>query len=125
MERLEKLYRQFTGTSPVEVCLLPISGSARKYYRMTGAATMIGCIGTNTKENNAFVTIARQMRAKGINAPEVYAVSDDGMAYIQEDLGDCQLFGMLKPAIEKGKYGDSDMAILRKVMQALPSPQYL
>ena len=124
MERLEKLYRQLTGTAPVEVSLLPISGSARKYFRMTGDRTVIGCIGANKKENNAFITIDGQMRSKGLNAPEVYGVSPDGMAYIQEDLGDCQLFGMLKKAIETGQYDDAELEILKKVMCALPSVQF-
>lgn len=124
MERLNELYRNFTGTNPVEVSLLPISGSARRYYRMTGDSTVIACLGTNVKENNAFIAIARQMRSKGINAPEVYGVSPDGMAYIQEDLGDCQLFGMLKDSIGRNQYGAPEMEILRKVMRALPALQF-
>lgn len=123
MERLKELYRGFTGAEPSEVSLLPLSGSARKYYRMTGPVTVIGCIGTNFKENNAFLTIARQMRAKGINAPEIFGVSADGMAYIQEDLGDCQLFAMLKDCIDAGEYGPEEMSVLKKVMRALPAVQ--
>lgn len=85
---------------------------------------MIGCVGNNFKENRAFITIARQMRSKGINAPEVYAVSEDGMSYIQEDLGDCQLFAMLAPAIASGQYGEQELPVLDKVMKALPALQY-
>jgi len=124
MESLRKLYATFTGSEPATVELLPQSGSARKYYRMTGERTVIGCAGTNLKENKAFFTISRQMRSKGINAPEVYAVSEDGMHYLQEDLGECQLFAMLGSSISSGHYGDAEITILRKVIQALPAIQF-
>lgn len=124
MEKLIQLYAAFTGRKPVTTELLPLSGSARKYYRMTGGRTLIGCVGTNLKENRAFLTIARQMRSKGINAPEIFAVSEDGMRYLQEDLGDCQLFSSLSGAIASGQYDDSELGILKKVMQALPALQF-
>ena len=81
MERLVKLYMERFGREPEEVALLPLSGSARKYYRMSGAGEpVIGCLGTNLKENRAFVAIDKAMRAAGVNAPEVYSVSADGFA---------------------------------------------
>ena len=105
----------------------PLTGSAsnRRYFRMSSdAGTCIGVIGTDVKENNAFVTIARHFRAKGINVPEVYAVSDDMSAYLQEDLGNCVLFDMLSAA----RRGDEDMgrvdALLNKTMSMLPAIQY-
>ena len=105
----------------------PLTGSAsnRRYYRLTSdAGTCIGVIGTDVKENNAFVTIARQFRAKGINVPEVYAESEDESAYLQQDLGDCVLFDMLSAA----RRGDEDMvrvdALLNKTMSMLPAIQY-
>lgn len=125
MERLTELYRRFSGSNPSGMELLPLSGSARKYYRMDGSAgKVIGCIGTNKAENDAFLAIDTQFRASGLHAPEVFAVSSDGMMYIQEDLGDSQLFKMLEPSIASGKYGDDEMAVLHKVMQLLPAVQY-
>ena len=125
MERLTQLYRIFFGSVPSGMELLPLSGSARKYYRIDGSAgRVIGCIGTNKAENDAFLAIDAQFRASGLHAPEVYAVSSDGMAYIQEDLGDSQLFKMLEPSIASGKYTDGEMAVLHKVMSVLPTVQY-
>ena len=47
MQRLLQLYREWSGAEPDTTELLPLSGSARKYYRMAGAGgTAIGCIGT-------------------------------------------------------------------------------
>ncbi|MCQ2176889.1 MAG: phosphotransferase [Bacteroidales bacterium] len=125
MDRLTELFRKFAGCEPSSCTLLPLSGSARKYYRMTsGGTTAIGVIGTNLKENKAFLTIDAQMRSQGINAPQVYGVSPDGMAYIQEDLGDGQLFEILKPSIAAGEYSEQHMQLLRKTIAALPSLQF-
>ena len=125
MKRLTDLYLGLRGAEPEKVELLPLSGSARKYYRFTGAGdTMIGVIGTNVAENNAFITIARQMVSKGLNAPTVYAVSPDGMCYMQEDLGDGQLFALLAGGIASGKFSSGQMGWLRSVMAALPALQY-
>lgn len=123
MERLVKLYRERFGSEPVSVSLLPLSGSARKYYRMLPEG-VIGCIGTNLKENRAFVTIGKAMRDAGVAAPEVYGISPDGLAYIQEDLGDGQLFALLGPSIEKGSFSPEEKGWLRSVMEALPALQF-
>ena len=125
MERLTKLYRDRAGSDPVSVSLLPLSGSARKYYRISGSAgDVIGCIGTNQAENRAFLAIDASFCAQGLHAPAVYGVSEDGMAYIQEDLGDAQLFELLKPCIASGEYGPDELGLLEKVMAVLPSVQF-
>ena len=69
MQRLLTLYRARFGSEPTSVELLPLSGSARKYYRMAPAG-VIGCIGTNLKENKAFLTIDAAMRSAGVAAPD-------------------------------------------------------
>ena len=123
MDRLLKLYGERFGSEPASVELLPLSGSARKYYRMMPGGA-IGCIGTNLKENRAFLTIDAAMRSAGVAAPEVYGVSPDGMVYLQEDLGDGQLFALLGPSIEKGEFSAEEMGWLRAVMAALPALQF-
>ena len=151
MERLLKLYRERFGSEPASVELLPLSGSARKYYRMaagpapgrpassgavsgpsagcssgtnTDSAAVIGCVGTSLKENRAFLTIDAAMRYAGVAAPEVFGVSPDGMAYLQEDLGDGQLFALLGPSIAKGAFSAQELGWLRSVMAALPALQF-
>lgn len=127
MQRLLTLYRARFGAEPSSVELLPLSGSARKYYRMAPSGrgpAVIGCLGTNLRENRAFLTIDAAMRSAGVAAPEVFGVSHDGMAYIQEDLGDGQLFALLQPSIEKGEFSAEEKGWLREVMAALPALQY-
>ena len=120
MDILSKLYEDWSGCRPSSRELLPLSGSARKYYRINGdAGTVIGCVGTNAAENRAFLTIAERFEAAGLHAPHIYAVSDDGMRYLQEDLGDGQLFELLKPAIDDASYSESQLAWIHDTVAGL------
>ena len=95
MQVLSSLYQSLFGQSPDEAVSLTGSASNRSYYRLSSAAgTCVGVIGLDRAENNAFLTIARHFRSKGINVPEILAVSEDGMCYLQEDLGGTLLFDM-------------------------------
>ncbi len=91
---------------------------------MDSDCSLIGAVGTSSRENRAFVAIARQMRGQGLPAPEIYAVSDDGMRYLQEDLGDTSLFSLLMEAQARGGYGEADIALLRSVVRLLPDVQW-
>lgn len=125
MNALIKLYTERYSCAP-ESCV-PLTGSAsnRKYYRLCGEGHFcIGVIGTDARENEAFLTIAGHFRAKGINVPEIYAVSADRMAYIQEDLGDAVLFDMLTKARKTGDGLDEVEALLCKTMSILPKIQF-
>ena len=125
MNRLVELYKKVFSVEP-ESCT-PLTGSAsnRKYYRMSGeGGSCIGVVGTDVRENEAFLSIARHFRTKGINVPEVYAVSDDGMAYIQQDLGNAVLFDMLTEARKTGEGMDRVNDLLCKTMSMLPKIQF-
>jgi len=124
MDRLEALFRSYTGVE-AEVCLrLSPSGSRRSYYRLVaGSTSMIGVAGTDRDENHAFITLARHFRSKGLNVPEVYAVSDDGMYYLQQDLGDRLLYDALAGARAAGAYGPLERDLLLRAMSALPAIQ--
>ena len=125
MNRLLQLYRDWSGTEAASSEPLPLSGSARKYYRMAGAGgTAIGCIGTNPAENRAFLTLDAQFCAHGLHAPAVYGVSPDGMAYLQEDLGDGQLFELLKPALADGSFTQEQRNWLHDTVALLPAVQF-
>ena len=125
MNRLMELYRSVFSAEPQSCAALTGSASNRKYYRLSGeGGSCIGVVGTDMRENEAFLVIARHFRSKGINVPEVYAVSDDRMAYIQEDLGGVVLFDLLTQARKTGE-GMSDVdALLCKTMAMLPKIQF-
>ncbi len=125
MDIISSLYERWSGFVPDSSELLPLSGSARKYYRVSGqGGVAIGCAGTNPAENRAFLTIAERFAAAGLHAPEIYAVSDDGMSYLQEDLGDGQLFELLKPNIADASYSEEQLAWIHDTISLLPAVQF-
>lgn len=121
---LVRLYEEYTGVRPVEVIELPASGSNRRYFRLVGEPTLIGAVGTCFEENQAFIYLDEHFSSKGLPVPRVLKVSPDGMAYIQEDLGDTLLFG----AIEKGRltrsFSAEERALLVKTIRMLPDLQF-
>ena len=120
MQVLSSLYQSLYGQAP-EVTV-PITGSAsnRSYYRLSSSAgSCVGVTGLDRAENNAFLTIARHFRSKGMNVPEILAVSDDGMRYLQEDLGTTVLYDMYA---RTGMNREAE-ALLCSAMAALPRMQ--
>ena len=125
METLKLLFHQYTGHEAQTCRQLTPAGSPRRYYRLsTDKQSLIGAVGTSLCENKAFFAIARQMRNQGLNVPEIYAISDDHMRYLQEDLGDTSLFDLLSEAQHRGEYNDKIMETLRVVMRTLPDIQW-
>jgi aminoglycoside/choline kinase family phosphotransferase len=101
------------------------SASNRRYCRLTSdAGTCVGVVGTDKNENLAFITLARHFRTKGINVPEVLAVSDDSMVYIQEDLGHDLLLNMLVKARKKDEGVAEVEQMLCDTMALLPEIQF-
>ena len=112
------------GCEPLSVVRLTGDGSNRAYYRMTGTVPVMGAVGTSVEENAAFIALSKAFKAAGAAAPQVLAVSGDGLCYLQEDLGDVSLYSALAGAREKGVFGDDDIALLRRVMAELPKIQF-
>ena len=123
---LKPLFESYTGTALTEITELPASGSNRRYFRLKGGnITLIGAIGTNLQENHSFIYLARHFREKGLRVPAVLAVSEDGQAYIQEDLGDQVLFGMVAQGRESGLYSSVETDLLRRTIEQLPRLQFV
>ena len=89
MEGLKELYRKWSGAEPALMEKLAGAGSNRQYFRMTDdkGQSVIGCIGTSREENHAFIYLARHFTKRQLPVPEVLAVSDDELRYLQTDLG--------------------------------------
>ncbi|MCM1319681.1 MAG: phosphotransferase [Muribaculaceae bacterium] len=96
MDRLKNLYYKHFGCEPETIAPILGSGSDRTYMRLSSpSGSAIGVIGSDRKENDTFIYIDRKIREIDLNAPEIYCVSEDGMAYLQQDLGDVSLFSCL------------------------------
>ena len=121
-QSLAQLFLQATGKKVGSQVALTASGSNRRYYRITsmdGSVSLIGVQGTSRDENKAFLEMAKHFKSQGLNVPEVKAVSDDEMAYVQEDLGDTLLFDYIADGRKTGSFCEREKALLRKTMRAL------
>ena len=125
-EILKTLFESYTGRKAENITELNSSGSNRRYYRISGSsgASIIGVRGLNLKENRAFCEISRHFLEKGIKVPKVLAVSEDGMSYIQEDLGDVLLYNAIAQGRESGAYSSYERSLLRKTIEMLPKIQF-
>ena len=136
VEQLQRLFSQWAGV-PCEECLaMGANGSSRRYYRLVGSGqcvvgstreqmlptthyplstiSAIGCINDDIRENEAFFSYSRHFHAKGLPVPEIYAVSDDRRCYLQQDLGDQTLYGLLFDKKRQGGGFDAEMLDLYK-----------
>jgi aminoglycoside/choline kinase family phosphotransferase len=93
---LEQLFEDHFGQKPERMELLPVSGSDRRYYRITaGSKSAIGTHNPNVAENNTFFYFTELFRKHQIHVPEVYRVYKDRRFYLQQDLGTTSLFDQL------------------------------
>ena len=128
MESIIKLYTEYSGQEPSLCERIAGGGSNREYYRITEASghTLIGSIGTSIEENNTFIYLSRHFTEKGLPVPRILAVSKDGMAYLQSDLGNATLYDALKSGRENPEgYGADDIRLLEKAIRLLPQIQVL
>lgn len=114
---MKELFRQWAGTAPSQCLSLGANGSSRRYYRLSCSSenserTAIGCINDDIQENEAFFSYAQHLRSRGINVPEVYAISADRRTYLQQDLGDTTLYDILRHKKQKGGGFDRQMLLL-------------
>lgn len=96
-------------------------GSNRHYYREVDAQgkTCIRVEGTNKEENSAFVYLSQHFASKGLPVPQVYWVSEEGMTYTQEDLGDLLLFDAIRHGRETGEFSVEEKDLLARTLRAL------
>ena len=118
MEQLKALFHKWAGEPCTQCLALGANGSSRRYFRMVGdTRRCIGAIASDVRENEAFFAYSRHLHARGINVPELYAVHDDRRRYLQQDLGDLSLYGLLYEKKQKG--GGFDAQMLALYRQAL------
>ena len=100
---------------------IPKQGSNRTYTREIDAngKSVIRVDGTNREENRAFIYLANHFASKGLLVPHVLWVSNDEMAYSQEDLGDTLLFDAIKHGRETGCFLPEEKQLLEKTIRAL------
>ena len=124
-DTLKTLFESYTGQQLTERTELPTSGSHRRYFRLKGGnISIVGVIGTSLEEDRAFVAISKHFKEKGLNVPTVLAVSEDGMSYIQEDLGEKMLFDLIAQGRDSGFYNSYESNLLCRTIEQLPKIQF-
>lgn len=119
---LEKLFEEHFETKPESITALPVSGSDRRYYRMTaGEQTAIGTFNANVSENNSYFYFTDLFRKHEINVPETYKVGKERRYYLQQDLGGTSLFDLL---MEQG-HTDEVKGYFQKAVEQLVKVQWL
>lgn len=122
MSVLEKLFQEHFEVKPEIITPLPVSGSDRRYYRITaGKISAIGTYGSNVAENNAYFYFTDLFRKHGVNVPEVYKVGRERRYYLQQDLGSTSLFDLM---MEKG-HTDEVKDYFHKSVEQLVKVQWL
>jgi aminoglycoside/choline kinase family phosphotransferase len=96
-ELLSLLFREFTGSSPDSLTVLPKSGSDRIYCRMIkDDFSVLGVWNPSRKENDAFTAFASHFCDLGLRVPRVYKYLPEEMVYLTEDLGDTDLYSWVQ-----------------------------
>lgn len=128
MEQLKKLYTETTGLGIVSCTALPSAGSNRRYYRIQGSdgSTLIGAVGTSRDENHAFCYLSSHFSMQRLPVPSVLGTSQDGLRYLQTDLGDMSLFAAIKGGRDAGgRYTKGEKDLLHRTIAMLPRIQIL
>lgn len=118
---LEKLFEEHFEIKPENITALPVSGSDRRYYRLTaGKLSAIGTYNSNVAENNSYFYFTELFRKYEINVPEVYKVGRERRYYLQQDLGATSLFDLL---MEEG-HTDKVKEYFQKAVEQLVKVQW-
>lgn len=93
---MEQLFQSWAGEPCLNKIQITANGSNRLYFRLEGETKKcIGAFNNDVRENEAFFFFAKELAQRGIRVPQVYAVSDDRLTYLQEDLGNVTIYTYL------------------------------
>jgi aminoglycoside/choline kinase family phosphotransferase len=117
---LEDACYSWINKRPDQVAKLPVSGSVRRYFRLTlDDRTVIGAYSENPAENRAFISFSKHFRDKGLNVPEIYYENLDKNIYLLEDLGDDLLYNEVISRKKDGPFPEKLKELYRKALDHL------
>ncbi len=126
MEKLVELYDMWHNSMPVNTVRLAGAGSNRAYYRLFDEEgnSVVGVVGTSRDENHAFIYLSEHFTKRQLPVPQILAVSDDGLRYLQTDLGEVSLFDAIRGGREAGgRYNLDEQELLKRTIRQLPNIQ--
>lgn len=121
-DRVTALYESTYGGKPLACEPLKGDGSGRRLWRLTerDGGTVIGAYGPDLKENAAFLGFSKHFRKAGLPVPEIYAEDAPGGVYLEEDLGERNLFELLTARRGEAGLPRDVVAVYEKAVDALP-----
>jgi aminoglycoside/choline kinase family phosphotransferase len=120
LQKIAAMYQSWSGEEATTVVPLPASGSYRRYYRLSSKTQQaVGAFYDSAEENKAFINLSRQFLKAGLNVPKIYAVADDNLSYLLQDLGDATLFDIINLHKQKDGFDEALIQIYRQIIDEL------
>ncbi len=114
------LFGDWSGEPVHDIIPLPLSGSNREYFRITGKKrSAIGVYNPDKRENRAFLSFSDFFRSVDLAVPEIYAVNELMDIYLEQDLGDTTLYSYLAETRKGKEFPEEVISIYRKVLEEL------
>ncbi|MBI5624162.1 MAG: phosphotransferase [Elusimicrobia bacterium] len=121
---LRELFHSRFGEKVEGFTALRSDGSARRYHRIVSAKrTVIGAHGPDPKENAAFLGFSKQFKSMGLPVPEIYAEDANAGIYLEEDLGETNLFEFLSKGRTGNGFSEETVALYEAAVRVLPQFQ--
>ncbi|HEX5152059.1 MAG TPA: RNase adapter RapZ [Parafilimonas sp.] len=115
-DKIQEVCEAYLKQSPQRIEQLPRSGSDRIYFRVFYEhKTFIATYNLNVKENKTFIAFSDHFRERKLPVPEIYFLSNESTAYIQEDLGTVSLLDVL----EKNGHDDYAFHLYKQSLKQL------
>ena len=120
-ERLRALFQKTFGEAAETTTPLKGDGSGRSLYRLASAKrVVIGALSADRRENEAFLGFSKQFRAQGLPVPEIYAQDLDAGVYLEQDLGETNLFQLLSAKRAPEGFPPEVVSVYERVVDELP-----
>lgn len=120
------LFEKFFSEKVVSVVPIVNSGSNRSYFRLNGnSQRAIGVYNSNIPENKSFISFAQNFRAESLSVPTVLMQSEDGCAYITNDLGDTALLDYIDRIRSTSAFEDETLRVYQMVLDELLKFQFV
>ncbi len=115
-----KLFEDWAGETVRDFNPLPLSGSNREYFRITGKSkSAIGVYNPDKKENRAFLSFSDFFQSVDLPVPEIYAVNEMMDIYLEQDLGDITLYSYLIESRHGEEFPEKVVSIYKQVLEEL------
>jgi aminoglycoside/choline kinase family phosphotransferase len=119
-KKIISLFEQWSGEKLQGFSPLPVSGSARRYFRLSGIKTrVIGAYNKDIKENKAFFYLSSYFKKSRLNVPKVLAKDTNNGIYLIEDLGNTTLYSLLMEKRDNNCIPDEIITYYKRTIEAL------